>query len=319
MQSDSVYLPEGAVCSSRKAPVSVYELEEAMLCGRIIEGRAMMCDSAAMELRVEFGSFVGRIPRCEVLDGDVKDIAVITRVGKTICFCIASIEQKGTLLDIVCSRRLAQIKCRKNYISRLRVGDIVPARVTHLEQFGAFVDIGCGIVSLITVDAISVSRISHPRDRFYTGQDIYAVVKSRDAESGRIYMTHRELLGTWAENAAELTPFNTVTGVIRSIENYGIFIELAPNLAGLAEYRDGVRAGDGCSVFIKSILPDRMKVKLVLIDTHPAPSEPAPLKYKVDVAHVKHIDSWRYSPPESPRVIESVFAERARAESDIFN
>lgn len=319
MQSDSVYFPEGLARGSRKAPMNAYELEEAMLSGRIIEGRAIMCDSAAMELRIEFGSFVGRMPRSEVLDGEIKDIAVITRVGKAICFCITGIEQNGSSLDIICSRRLAQIKCREDYISRLRVGDIVPARVTHLEQFGAFVDIGCGIVSLITVDAISVSRISHPRDRFYPGQDIYAIVRSRDEESGRIYMTHRELLGTWAENAAELAPLNTVTGTIRSIEDYGIFIELTPNLAGLAEYREGVRVGDGCSVFIKSILPDRMKVKLVLIDTHPASSEPAPLKYKIDIARVKHIDSWRYSPPESARVIESVFADRARAESDIFS
>ncbi len=318
MQSDSVYYPEGyARSGARKAPQNMYELEEAVRSGRIIEGRALMCDSAAMELRVEFGGFIGRIPRSEVLEGEIKDIAVITRVGKTVCFCVIRAEQRGGELDIVCSRRLAQLKCRENYISRLRAGDIVPAKVTHLEQFGAFVDIGCGIVSLITVDAISVSRISHPRDRFYPGQDIYAVVKSRETDSGRIYMTHRELLGTWKENAAELTPLNTVTGIVRSIESYGIFIELTPNLAGLAEYREGVRAGDGCSVFIKSILPDRMKVKLVLIDTHQVPSEPAPLKYHVDFSRVKHIDSWRYSPPECSRVVESIFIDKLCANRSI--
>ena len=42
------------------------------------------------------------------------------------------------------------------------------------------------------------------------------------------------MLGTWAENAALFSPGQTVTGVVRSVEDYGIFVELTPNLAGLA-------------------------------------------------------------------------------------
>ena len=47
----------------------------------------------------------------------------------------------------------------EHYISKLIPGDIIPARITHLEAFGAFADIGCGIVSLLPIDTISVSRI----------------------------------------------------------------------------------------------------------------------------------------------------------------
>ena len=38
----------------------------------------------------------------------------------------------------------------------------------------------------------------------------------------------------------------------------GIFIELAPNLAGLAEWKEGVVTGTRAAVYIKSILPDKM-------------------------------------------------------------
>ena len=75
-------------------------------------------------------------------------------------------------------------------------------------------------------------------------------------------------------------------GVVRSVESYGIFIELAPNLAGLAEYREGVRPGDGCSVYIKSIIPQKMKIKLVLIDTFRAPS-PLPTEYFIREGNVR--------------------------------
>ena len=58
----------------------------------------------------------------------------------------------------------------------------------------------------------------------------------------------------------------TVAGVVRSVEDYGIFVELAPNLAGLAELKDGVVAGQTAAVYIKNIIPERMKIKLVIID-----------------------------------------------------
>ena len=54
----------------------------------------------------------------------------------------------------------------------------------------------------------------------------------------------------------------TVTGIVRSIEEYGVFIELAPNLAGLAEPRDCVHINRPASVYIKAIIPEKMKVKL---------------------------------------------------------
>mgnify|MGYP002230072907 FL=1 len=45
-------------------------------------------------------------------------------------------------------------------------------------------------------------------------------------------LTLRELLGTWSENAACFAAGETVVGIVRSVEEYGVFIEIAPNLAG---------------------------------------------------------------------------------------
>ena len=143
---------------------------------------------------------------------------------------------------------------------------MIPARVTHLEPFGAFVDAGCGVPSLIGIENLSVSRICHPGDRLTVGQSILAAVRTVEPENRRISLTHRELLGTWAQNAALFSVGETVRGVVRSIEPYGVFIELTPNLSGLAEPRADLRPGMAVSVYIKSILPQRMKVKLTVID-----------------------------------------------------
>lgn len=81
-------------------------------------------------------------------------------------------------------------------------GMVIRGQVTHLAPFGAFVDVGCGLVALLPLANISVARIRHPAERFALHQRIRAVVQSIDPQQKRIVLSHRELLGTWLENAA---------------------------------------------------------------------------------------------------------------------
>ena len=312
------YYPEGALIRTSENRMNLSckrSFEEAAARGCIMESTCLMCDCTTMQLSVDLPDGIrGIIPKSEACfipngtsDGsDTKDIAIITRVGKAVQFKVTDIytSDHGETTAIL-SRRDAQHECYRNYISRLVPGDIIPARITHLEPFGAFCDIGCGMISLLTVDKISVSRISHPSDRFRPGEYISAVVSSRD-DSGRIYLSHRELLGTWEENASCFAPGQTVTGIIRSVEDYGVFVELTPNLAGLAELYEGAVPGENCSVYIKSIIPERMKIKLVLIDTC-GTAEVTPCRYYIDSSTDRHIDSWRYSPVGCRKTVETVF------------
>ena len=309
------YKPEGYLISATEnyeLLSSLSALERAQERSKILEATALLCD-ASFTLHFDLGGIRGRMPRSEVQynrEGEeTKDIAVLTRVGKPTCFKILGFrrDRNGEIYAIL-SRKAAQRECYEQFIRGLVPGDILPARVTHLEPFGAFVDIGCGIISLLSIDTISVSRISHPRDRFTPGDRIYVAVKSIDA-AGRIYVTQKELLGTWEENAACFSVGQTVAGIVRSIESYGIFIELAPNLAGLAERKEGVEVGAQAAVYIKSILYDRMKIKLVIIDAHSGAGERMPIRYFIDPKRTLHIDRWQYSPSESAKRIETVFSE----------
>lgn len=306
------FLPEGYLTGTRENTArisSLRELERAYEHGTVLEGTVQRCDCTDMSLHIPLGDVMGVIPREEAAFsavGETKDIAIITRVGKPVAFVIKELRRRNGITVAILSRRAVQETCMREHISRLRAGDIIPTRVTHLEPFGAFLDIGCGIISLASVDSLSVSRISHPSDRLSVGDKLMSVVRSVDRDTGRIYMSMRELLGTWEENASAFAPTQTVTGIVRSVENYGIFVELSPNLAGLAEYRAGISAGDGCAVYIKSMLPERMKVKLVMVDTSVEHIEPK-MKLYVDTARVRHMDRWRYSPECCRRVIETVF------------
>ena len=318
---NNTYKPEGSIIytpENYEYISSLQGLEKAAASGKILEANAVLCDENC-RLHVDVGGIRGYIDRDECVyrrEGEsLKDIAIITRVGKPVCFKVLRIERDRFGQYAVLSRKEAQRECMRNYLSDIMCGDIIPAKVTHIESFGAFVDIGCGIASLLSIDCISVSRISHPRDRLSVGMQINVVVKSIDRDNGRIFVSLRELLGTWEENASEFTPGSTVAGIIRSVESYGIFVELAPNLAGLAELREATslsfsaasRIGHTAAVYIKSIIPEKMKIKLVLIDSGEKCTEPMPLKYYIDPSHTKHIDRWVYSPSVCGKIIKSEF------------
>ena len=323
------YLPEGLTLTTtrnRELTATRGGLERALETGATVEGTVILCDED-FNLHVEFPGAVGVrgiIPRSEAVwsrDGEPpKDIAILTRVGKAVTCKVMGMETaESGMTTVHLSRRLAQAECAANYLEGLIPGDIIRAKVTHLESFGAFVDVGCGIPSLLSVDAISISRINHPRERLYNGQMIWCAVKSVDRETGRIFVSTRELLGTWEENAARFTPGQTVAGIVRSVEDYGVFVELAPNLAGLAEVRDCDReavhslVGRTAAVFIKSILPERMKIKLVLIDAYRGEPAPLPrLHYFIRGDETEHIDRWVYSPSGAKKRVETVFGENAK-------
>lgn len=303
------YLPEGSIISTAeniRLISSSAGLHEAMTTGKILECRAMLCDNEH-NIIVDLPCMKGIIPRIEgaigIEDGKTKDIALISKVNKPVCFKVISIttDDNGKETAIL-SRRIVQEECRRNYIENLSPGDIIPAKVTHMEQFGCFVDIGCGLPSLIPIDAVSVSRIAHPSDRFTIGQDIKVIIKGIDSD--RVWLSHKELLGTWEENATMFKAGETVSGIVRSIEDYGIFIELTPNLAGLAEIGRDAEIGQYASVYIKAVIPEKMKIKLIIVDVFDAKYKPAPLKYFINT---DHISKWQYPPDCCDRISEVKF------------
>ena len=128
-----------------------------------------------------------------------------------------------------------------------------------------------------------------------------------DRDKSRVNLTHRELLGSWLENAARFSPGETVSGIVRGNEDYGVFVELSPNLSGLAERKEGLPDGAGVSVYIKSIIPEKMKVKLIVIDRLEQPPNALvrPQDYRITAGR---LERWLYSPPGTPgQIAEPVF------------
>lgn len=301
------FMPEGSLIntqSNQKYLSSIDHLEDAMKGSIILEAYAQLC-TYSHELIISLPCIKAIMPREEcaigIKEGKTKDVAIISRVGKPVCFIVKGFEERDGEQVAVVSRKSAQEKCMSEYIYNLVPGQVIDAKVTHTEQFGCFVDIGCGIPSMIPIDSISVSRISHPNDRFDIGDNIKVVIKNQDDD--KVYVSHKELLGTWLENSALFKAGETVNGVVRSVESYGIFVELTPNLAGLAEPKPGVYVGQTASVYIKSINEDKMKIKLIIVDSY----DTVPTKENRYFIESGILDRWQYSPEGCKKQIETIF------------
>ncbi len=307
MPENILFPPEGLV---PQPAFSLSSLRAAMESGTVLEAVAQRCDPR-QNLHFTLGPVAGILPRTEALSpwisGSEREISVISKVGKQICFTVKSVEadEKGAPVAYL-SRRIPQEEALEHLL-RLSPGAVVTAKVTHLASFGAFLDVGRGVVAMLPIEQISVARIAHPKDRFRVGQKILAAVLSTDPEKHRLTMTHKELLGTWMENASWFSPGETVPGIVRSVKEYGSFIELTPNLSGLADAREGLSPGDRVSVYVKSIRPERMKIKLQLIERLPPDPTPPPLRYQVTDGV---LERWTYSPPNyTGAPVETVFKE----------
>ena len=120
------FYPEGHLidrAENQAAMLNAAALSDAMRDARILEARSVICDNEH-NLIVDLKCMRGIIPREEgalgIREGTVRDIAIISRVNKPVCFIITDfIRDAAGRITAVLSRRRAQERCLAQYISGL--------------------------------------------------------------------------------------------------------------------------------------------------------------------------------------------------------
>lgn len=235
----------------------------------ILQGIVTKCDEN-YNLHVELKNGIeGIIPRNEIesinidKNGMPKANLCEGKVHKFVQFKFK--EKNGEKL--IFSRKAVQKEVLNSVKNDLKDGDCINGIVKNITPYGAFIDIGGGVVGLAYIEDLSVARIKSPYERLKIGQNVKIVVKSIDRETGKINLSYKATLGTWKENADKFSAGMNVKGIVRETEKNknGIFIELTPNLVGMAEYKEGLKYGEYVDIHIKKIDYDKKKVKLVII------------------------------------------------------
>jgi predicted RNA-binding protein with RPS1 domain len=144
---------------------------------------------------------------------------------------------------------------RKERFENLAVDELCAGKVVRLIKAGAIVDIGLGITGLVHVSEIVRGA------NLVQGGAIDVVVTKKDTASGRISLSQRR--GVRRAFVRDIAIGDEFAGQVRTVKNYGAFVEILPGVAGLLH---SSRIGKGFNeANAASMLPNPLRVKVTKI------------------------------------------------------
>ena len=118
-------------------------------------------------------------------------------------------------------------------LAAIDVGFVVEGTIKNLTEYGAFVDIG-GIDGLLHVTDMSWGRIHHPADQFKVADHIQVKVLKLDREKEKVSLGYKQLLPDPWSTVVEVYPADAkIMGIVSSVTDYGVFVELEAGVEGL--------------------------------------------------------------------------------------
>lgn len=259
------------VRKNKKKEYTIKELEKMKDTAQVIDMYIEDIDENFNMLGIIGNNIKATIPRQEASsivgdDGLVEERHIINKKNKVIPVCIKEIiKNNDDTFELIMSKRMLEIKVRKWMYMHLKPGMKLKGVVVSTTEYAAFIDIGGGVTGILKVQDMSDSKLQNASDMFKVSQRIEVVVKKYDRDTGRIELSYKELLGSFEENIKKYHEGDIVDGVVRNRIKTGIFVELQPNLVGLAEHVNGIEYGQKVLVSIKKIIPEKKKIKLIII------------------------------------------------------
>lgn len=249
---------------------SISELEEIKKKQEVIDMYVEDIDESFNMVGISLNKIKSIIPRDEASsivgeDGLVEEKYIVNKKGKVLHVCIKDIIQNGENIELVLSKKILELKVRKWMYMHLKPGMKLKGTVVNTADYACFVDVGGGVIGILKSKDITDSVLQTTADIFKVGQRINVIVKKYDRDTGRIELSYKEFLGSFEDNVKNLKEGDIVEGIVRNRIKTGIFIELKPNLVGMAEHVNGLEYGQKVLVSIKKISIEKKKIKLVII------------------------------------------------------
>ena len=134
---------------------------------------------------------------------------------------------------VVVSEKAVWETKQESILSKYKVGDTVEGDVTAVTDFGAFVRFEANLEGLVHISEIAWQRIDHPRDVLKIGDHVRAEIIN--IEGSKIFLSMKKLVDDpWKSVAKKYSLNQWVKGRVLKINPFGLFVELDPDIHGLA-------------------------------------------------------------------------------------
>jgi len=260
--------------------------------GQTIEARVTKVVKGGLELEV--AGHRAFMPASQVSLDHIKDLSQF--IGEKMVCQVDRVDRRGKG-NIVLSRRnlLKEERERraKELREKLEVGQTVEGTVRKIMPFGVFVDLG-GVDGLVHVSDLSHERI-HPSEKAIAqhvqeGQHLKVQILKLDWENNRISLGVKQLQQDPFEAAGDqVVEGATLTGRVKNIADFGVFVEVAPGVEGLVHISeldwkrvnhpsDVVKPDEVIQVKVIGVDPQSRKISLSIKQLKEPPKAPAGAK-----------------------------------------
>lgn len=211
---------------------------------------------------------------------------------------------------LIVSEKAAWEEKQKNIIAAYKVGDIIEGTVSALADFGVFVKFD-NLEGLVHISELAWQRIDHPEDVVKVGQKIKAEIIG--VEGSKIFLSMKKLIeDPWKKIGEKYTVGQVVEGKVLKINPFGLFVELDPEIHGLAHIselsnkpiqspNEVAKIGDTLKFKIISIEPVDHRLGLSLRGAKEKSPEPVAEKPAEEKIEEKSAEVPAEKPAEEPK------------------
>ncbi len=185
-------------------------------------------------LTLKIGSNEAFMPMSQVSIS--RELDASTLLGQTLVCEVLEIDRSRNRV-LLSRRRIEEgerMAALSEAVGSLQPGTKVKGKVTRIEAFGAFVNIGHGVEGLVHVSQISRQRVEKVDEVLKVGQDVDCMVLEIKEGGKKIGLGMKQLEpDPWDEVPHQINLDSQITGKVTRIADYGAFVEVLPGIEGL--------------------------------------------------------------------------------------
>ena len=243
---------------------------------------------------IDLGGIDGLLHITDMSWGRVNHPSELLNVGQTVPVVVLKYDESHERVSL--GMKQLHDNPWENVEAQFKPGSVVKGAIVSVTDYGAFVKLEEGIEGLIHVSEMSWSKkVKHPSKIVNVGDQVEAVVLEVSAENQRISLGLKQLTpNPWEELAKELPVGSKITGTIRSITDFGIFVNVKNDIDGLVhvsdfswtrrikdpkEIQELYKKGDQVDVVVLEIDPANERLSLGIKQLEPDIWETVPHRY----------------------------------------
>ena len=158
-------------------------------------------------------------------------------IGVSDFFIIEKFHGGNKLKSVVSRRDYMEKRIKENkekFFSSAKIGDVVEGVAKSFTSFGAFIDLG-GFDGLLHLNDMSWGHVNRPRDYVKKGEKIRLRLINIDPVTKKINLSLKDMQeDPWATFEEHFKVGDVVTAPVTKMTTFGVFIEIAPGIEGLA-------------------------------------------------------------------------------------